>query len=922
MQFNIDGVPMPRLRTRKGYWLLGLLGLNHGREVQREWLAETLWPDSWGNQAKANLNLSLTDLRKALGKEADRIESVTRNTLRLHLDGAECDLVIFDSLFASKDPSCLDRAVAYYRGPLLQDCQEPWVIPERADREHKYIQLLGRLSEDAHRQENWRLASRYLRLLVRADPFRDSAHRDLMQALLQGGDLNAALLVFQEYSRFLRENELSSRPPAEMEQLYQGIRADLQQAAKPRLIRPKGEDSNARPVSVPARVRPLIGRENDVVQIVAALGKSRLVTLTGSGGVGKTSLAAVVAAQEANGYPQGAAFVALDTLTDPDEIPSRILAALSIPPDPKKQPADSLIEFLRQKSLLLVLDNMEHLLGAGTVHIQSLLQQCPGITVLMTSRQPLNLPDETVWRVPSLSLPDTNSLPEDDATLLPLADRSDAVRLFLERAESKLHGFSLHARNCRAVIEICLQLDGIPFAIELAAARVVSLPVGEIARRLHDCYSLLSGGNSAALPRHQTLATLMDWSHNLLSTPEQQLLHRLSVFAGGFTLESVEIVCAASPTETAGILDALTSLVNHSLVLYEEMEGVGRYRLLETVRQYAAGQLKASGQTERYQRLHAEQFLAFAESQEEFLSSGQQVAILDRLDTEYDNLEAALHWSAGSDSSLKLACQMAGALSFFWIVRGHFVEGRRWLENLVPRSNHLWGTIHGKLLFGAAYMATSHGDSLQHGIYCGEALQIFADSADRLWYARTLVLKSRSWTISDEDALADLTESLEIFRLANDKQGMAESLCQMAQRWLQENSIQQRIAWFEEGLRLFRELKDYRNIAVVSGELGYLLLRTGGEIGAAQTLIEDMVRLSKHLKDRNTGSHALWLLGYSALLAEDFPMAVSCCQEGLELTQHTGATSGKGLLLVSLAQAEYKLGQYAEAREHAEKSLA
>ena len=289
MEIRVGGQPIRRLRTRKGYWLLALMTFYHGREVQREWLAGLLWPDSLESRARANLNLSITDLRKALGDEAYRLQSLNVSTLRLDLSGADCDLLAFDGLTANKGCADRERAISLCHGALLEDCYEPWVLAEREQREQTYLMLLESLATDAADCGDWLLATHTLRVIVRRDPYRDRAHRQLMQTLHQGGDPNAALVVYQEFFHFLRQHDLRAQPDSETRQLYEQIRSRVRRLteASPS-TQPVSAPLTTAPLlaesSVPARIAPLIGREQELLQIAMALRQSRLVTLTGSGG--------------------------------------------------------------------------------------------------------------------------------------------------------------------------------------------------------------------------------------------------------------------------------------------------------------------------------------------------------------------------------------------------------------------------------------------------------------------------------------------------------------------------------------------------------------------------------------------------------------------------------------------------------------
>src|SRR5713226_5481995 len=367
------------------------------------------------------------------------------------------------------------------------------------------------------------------------------------------------------------------------------------------------------------------------------LSSTALLTLTGSGGCGKTRLALQVAADLLEEYADGVWLVELAPLADPALVPQTVASALGVRDAPGRPLTATLTDYLRSKSLLLVLDNCEHLLEAGAQLADALLRSCPRLRLLASSREGLGIGGEQTYRVPSLSLPDARHLP-------PLERLRDfeAVQLFADRARLSQATFAVTQANALSVAQVCQRLDGIPLAIELAAARVKALSVEKLNERLDDMFRLLTGGSRTALPRQQTLRALIDWSYDLLSPSEGALLRRLSVFAGGWTLEAAEAVCAGEGVEEWEVLDLLTSLVEKSLVLYEERGGEGRYRLLETVRQYARDRLLEAGEAEAVRGRHLGFVLRLAEEAEPKLSGPEQVVWLDRLEAEHDNLRAAL----------------------------------------------------------------------------------------------------------------------------------------------------------------------------------------------------------------------------------------------------------------------------------------
>jgi len=393
--------------------------------------------------------------------------------------------------------------------------------------------------------------------------------------------------------------------------------------------------------NLPLAPSALIGREAERAVVLALLGEARLVTLTGSGGVGKTRLALAAAEALVEQYPDGVWLVELAALAEDRLVAQTVLETLGTPEEPSRPMLATLTDYLQDRLLLLLLDNCEHLVGACAALVEAVLRRCPGVRVLTTSREGLDVAGEQRYRVPSLPVPNLAHLPPPER----LAE-SAAVALFLARARERRPDFALTAQNARTVAHVCARLDGIPLAIELAAARVDSLGVEGLAARLDGCFRLLTGGPRTALPRQRTLRAALDWSYDLLTESEQLLLDRLSVFAGGWTLAAAEATCAGDGIEQWEILDLLGGLVGKSLVQAEEAGGAVRYGLLETVRQYGRERLAASGAAGAVRDRHLAWYLALAEQAAPHLWAAADLgAWLDHLEAEHDNLRAALRWA-------------------------------------------------------------------------------------------------------------------------------------------------------------------------------------------------------------------------------------------------------------------------------------
>jgi predicted ATPase/DNA-binding SARP family transcriptional activator len=550
----VNGRPVPRLRSRAGQWLLALLALRAGQAVERSWLAGTLWPDSDRDQALYNLRRNLTDLRRALGPETGRLRTPSHQSVLLDLEGAFCDVIELERAARRGEGEELRAAASLYRGPLLEGCDAEWILAERAALGETYLQVLERLAAASPPEE----AAGYLRRVLAVDAAREPAHQRLLEALAAAGDHAGVTRAYRDFRLYLQE-EMGTAPSAETAGLFERIRRAARKAGGGRTPASEVERSDLHPSSLilhpsraglPQALTRLIGREAAVQEVLECLSSARLVTLTGTGGIGKTRLAVELGGLSAADYPDGVWFVDLAPLGDPAEVPAAVARALEVRTEGlvgEEGLAEALIARLSPCRLLLILDNCEHLAAACACLAAALLGRCGHLHLLATSRQPLGIPGERMWRVPSLEVPPAETASEEwDQPVDP--SRYASVRLFVERAHFAHSGFTAAGPRLRTVARICRRLDGIPLAIELAAARTRSLSLEQIAVRLEDQFALLTRG-SPALPRHQTLRAAMDWSYDLLSEPERALLRRLSVFSGGFSLEAAEAVCGCVDVE-------------------------------------------------------------------------------------------------------------------------------------------------------------------------------------------------------------------------------------------------------------------------------------------------------------------------------------------------------------------------------------
>lgn len=621
--------------------------------------------------------------------------------------------------------------------------------------------------------------------------------------------------------------------------------------------------------NLPTHLSTFIGREREIAEVTRLLSEVHLLTLTGPGGCGKSRLALQAASGLLQDYADGIWLAQLAPVSDPAFVPQTIAAALRVSEQLGRPVTETLVHALRFKSLLLVMDNCEHLLSPCAELADALLQTCSGLRVLATSQEPLSVPGETVWHVPSLSMPGEGPVPPIDRLM-----SYEAVRLFIERAASAQPEFTLTDSTAAVVAQVCRQLDGIPLAIELAAARVKALAVEQIASRLDDRFQLLTGGGRRSLPRHRTLRAAMDWSYGLLSAEERVVLQRLSTFAGGWTLEAAEAVCSGSGVEAADILNLLTQLIDKSLVVVETQGGEARHRLLETVRQYSLDRLMESEAAVDVRRRHRDWYLGLAERAEQELQGPAQVVWLERVEREHDNLRAALEWSRSEEGGTETALRLTGALYWFWFLRGHWSDGRQWLEVALARSRDTPSFALSKIFRGAAHLAWRQGDYGRATALCQEGLVICRDVGDQEGNARLLSFLGTLMVFAGDyvRATGPLNESL----------GLCEVL---GNKWIGSANY----VWLAVAAR-------YQN-----------------DYASATAFAEKSLAYAKDSGDRWRIARALRILGILALHQGDFERAAGCHKESLILSREMGDRLGVQEGLEGLAGVVTARGNYEQA---------
>ncbi|HZS92103.1 MAG TPA: tetratricopeptide repeat protein [Chloroflexota bacterium] len=648
--------------------------------------------------------------------------------------------------------------------------------------------------------------------------------------------------------------------------------------------------------NLPSEVAGFVGREREVAELKRLLPQTRLLTLTGCGGCGKTRLALRVAADLVPSFPDGVWLVECAPLADSALVPRAVAAVLGVRGTAGQPLLATLAVALASRRLLLVLDNCEHLIGACARLAETLLRACPHLRILATSREPLRLPGEVTWRVPSLALPAPGPL----AALESLA-QVEAVALFLDRARARQPAFTLTAQNAPAVAAICHHLGGLPLAIELAAAQMGALTPAQIASRLHDALRLLGGG-SRTLPRQETLRATLDWSYALLSGVEQVLFLRLAVFAGGCDVEAVERVCSGEGLERADVLALLAALVEKSLLEPQVQAQDVRYRLLEPVRQYAWERLTSRGEADSLQRRHAHYLLELAEAAEPRLMSRERGLWMERLATEQDNLRTALTWSrrAAAASDRAVGLRLAEALMWFWTLRGDVSEGLDWVESALARGSDLAPTMRAKALYAAAEMAWLLGRTTLARARAEESIALFRALGDKRWLA--YALQSLPMAIDHPRADDSVEESLRLFEEVGDAWGTALALAALDIFALVRDGdpTGRGRARLEEALARWRELGDDWGVAQVLNFLGDLA-RSQDDVAGATARYEESLASLRRQGLTGTVPSLLHNLGYMALRQGDSRRALRLFRESLALFRDQGDQRGIADCLDGLA---------------------
>jgi predicted ATPase/DNA-binding SARP family transcriptional activator len=877
--------------------LLAYLAVNDSTQAKRvysrESLSALLWPDYDQIKAFTNLRHTLWEIQKAFGPGWLVAE---RETVSLGGDAnVWVDVHRFESLLSESQAQgdislripLLTESVKLYRHHFLTGFHlknaptfDAWSLAKADELRHKQTEALTLLAEDYCLLGDAGSALQYTRRLVTLDPLNESAHRLLMQVYSQVGQHNAALQQYQTFEQTLRK-EMGLDPQPETRALYKQIRKGDIKHFQAEIIRETITPQN----NLPQQLTSFIGREKEQAEIVGLIARNRLVTLTGSGGVGKTRLSLQVATEVLDQFPDGVWFIELAPLADPNLVPETILTTLHLGEQAGKTPFQVLEEQLRNKKLLLILDNCEHLIEASAKVTHALLMSATAVKIIATSREVLGIGEELAWRVPSLALPDLKSLLDLDQLT-----HYESVRLFIERALLVQPYFKADATNVSAIAQICSRLDGIPLAIELAAARVKALSVDQIVRRLDDRFRLLTRGSHTLLERHQTLRAAIDWSYNLLDANEKNLLFRLSVFMGGWTLEAAEQVCIRQGGEF-DVLEILSDLIDKSLVIMDGSRLEARYHLLETTRQYALEKLSESGEGEIWHNRHLDYFRDLAEKGNSEISGPHQAEVIEGLDAELDNFRAALDWCV-SNQYTESALQMLGALGWAWDMRGYYNEVRSWFDKIRVQGDCAdYPEAYARLLNHLGRFAADfdHRPDAESILEESHAIWLKLGSRGEQGLADVLCFLGMNAGIQGDIDKAEsfFRQSLELARKCNNRRITAGSMVFLGNTEYDRGHVPAALHLYEQGLELSQHTGDLLMISIASANLGGFFLEQG-MYEKAHPLFAQEVEINEKLQFR-FGLAGTWIrLGELSRHEGDYVQAEECLEISMKVSRDLG----------------------------------
>jgi non-specific serine/threonine protein kinase len=856
-EIKCDGKPVA-IPSRAAQSLFAYLILTAGVSHRREKLAGMFWLDVSEERARAYLRHELWRIRKSLTMHAGN-NYLLADDIGISFNPSAEYWLDANSLAKMNENASVEEwmhALSLAQGELLLGFYDDWVTEEREHLQALNRQKIARLLEMLEKEQRWYEMLECAERWITLERTSEAAYRALMVAYEALGDRAKVEAAYERCVHALSELDLE---PSEQTRT---------------LVFKRPSKWN-----VPIPLTSFVGREKVLVEVAGLLYQSRLVTLTGSGGVGKTRLSIQVVQELLGKYPDGVWFLDLAPLADAALVPNTLASLLGLRESSEVSITNLLINYLRSRTALIIFDNCEHLIEGCAQLVRVLLISCERLSILATSREALRISGEITYRVPSLEVPGV-SLETATAAL----EKIESVRLFAERAAAELPGFTISPQNASRIAQICERLDGIPLAIELAAARIQVLTVEQILNRLGDRFNLLSSGLRSALPRHQTLRATIEWSYDLLSEKESLLFRRLAVLAGGWTLDAAENICSADGIDSVEILDLLSELIRKSLVLVHESGNEIRYRRLETIRQYACEKLVESGEQELCRNQHLQYFLQLSEQAETALRGPAQIEWMSRLDAERDNIRAALEWAEKTD--MEAGLQLTGRLHVFW--EGFDIrEGTHWLAAFLEKpESKLHPVARAKALLAYGWLM-QWLERFDAGRSCAqEGLEIYRTCGDRRGEADAIGLLAI--TLDMREAMPLLNQALLIAQTLGDPEQQARILCAML--W-HNIGLERGKSCLKEAVALLREVGHLQRLGLTLNWLAQYELWSGN-LEAAEAWLDEAVQVNEQLNSSRLAEQNSARYGQLEYLKGNFQMARVRYQESLMTSERLGLRMG------------------------------
>jgi predicted ATPase/DNA-binding SARP family transcriptional activator len=912
-------IPSGKIRLRKARSLLKLLALTPGHRLHRDQVIDLLWPDSDLDRAANSFYQTLYAVRKIIHSiRGDQPPFILLEDEFLFLNPdalPQVDALLYESAAnlarAGSELAPYQQAIELYTGDLLpEDLYEEWTHAYREPLRQLHTDLLFKFAALCEATGDYQAGIDALQSLLASDPLNEEAHTELMRLYALSGQRHKAVRQYELLQDTL-QRELGAEPDTPVRQLYQDILVGRVVSTIDREPLVETISSQEEPVkhNLPSRLSSFIGREKVIEHVRGLLEQSRLVTLLGPGGVGKTSLAIQVGFELVERFSDGVWLIELSSVIDPERIIHEIATVFQLRESRDRSLYAAVQSFLKRKQLLLILDNCEHLIDGCASLAESLLQNCPRLHILATSRETLGSEGETLYAVPTLSIPENgqqNSVEE--------LKRFEAVRLFTERSVRALPGFELTLENGPTIVSICKQLDGLPLAIELAAARVGVLSVEGIAERLGDRFKLLTSGSRTALPRHQTIRASIDWSYELLSPEEKILLQRLSVFVGGWTMEAAEVVCGVTD-----VLQLLTQLVNKSLVVVKYEQGMERrYYLLETVRQYAAEKFASLMSTSpveeaKIRNRHLSYLRKMVEESEHKLKTDERSVRMRMVRVELENIRCAISWSLDSSQATQIedGLRLASSLHEFWYQYGFESEGSLWLERglmlieaLSEAESTQYDLLKAKALWTNGLLIDEIGTMYDGIKLLKESLDLYKKANHlREEIAVKLDLVQMIWRHNRRESDELLEECIKVARSSGFKWELAYGLSLKAKDLVYFDKQNPEILTLAaESYSLFKETGDKWSTTSPLIHMGLYSLFQGNYSEARKYLLE-AIALGNEMNDVRYQYYANINLGMLGYFEGDFQAMENYFYAGMKLTNNLSSWLGRIFALRNIAVA-------------------